>query len=520
MRCTDLLLVLTFAAAAVASPAYAQGRRHGAAWAAAPAGVAEPTGERITLEELLEAAVQRSPGLTIARADRDEARDRDSAADAVDELHLVGRLNGQQTTLDRTLAGPAVALDTRSANADLGIGRGLSTGADITVTASIGQVRYVYPGVVARAQAVNDVIVAGTTASARLEASQPLLRGAGADVARADQTTARLASRALSAQARDEAAGLVRDLVIGYWELTYATEALAVDREGEALAVRQVAMAQVIVRVGLQPPSAVKIAELQLALRKEAILRDEMAIGDQSLAVRRLAGLGLASTTLVPSQAPEVPRTEWSEDAAVAATLVHGPALAQKKLVQRQADVAVDVANNAMLPRLDLKLTGEIDGIGSSAGAAFGQLGTAQAYSIMGGLSLQWDIGGAARAADAGARVHRARLGAERADLEHQLAASAMSAVRQLRFARQRIELTDIAIQVADEALRAEVVAFQAGHSTTVLVFQRQDDVAQAKLRLARARIDAVEAGALLDYLTGGLLARYGVKLADARGVS
>ncbi|HEX7840031.1 MAG TPA: TolC family protein, partial [Kofleriaceae bacterium] len=307
--------------------------------------------------------------------------------------------------------------------------------------------------------------------------------------------------------------GLVRDLVVGYWELAYAVQALAVDRDGEALAQRQVAITKEVVRAGMQPPSAVKQAELQVALHQEAILRGEMAIGDQSLAVRRLAGLELTSAPLVPGDELEVPTARWSEDQAVAQTLAHGPTIAQKRLAQRQAGVALDVAQNGVLPRLDLKLSGELDGVGSSTSAAFGQLGGAQAYTVMGSLAMQWDLGGAERAASGAARAHRVRLDAERADLEHQLASSAISAVRQLRLAKQRIELSELAVQVADEALRAEIVAFQGGRSTNVLVFQRQDDVAQARLRLARARIDAIEASALLQYLSGGLLEHYGVKV-------
>lgn len=484
----------------------------------ATAKVAERAAEQVTLAELVAAAVRRSPGLTIARADRDEARGRGEAADAVDEWHLFARFGAQDAALDRTLSSPSVALDTRTVNGEVGVARSVLTGADVTVTTGTGQAQYVYPGATVAARGVvQDTTVGGMTATARIEASQPLLRGAGEDVARADQKTARLAARALSAQAEDEAAGLVRDLVVGYWELAYAVQALAVDREGEALAQHQVAITKEVVRAGMQPPSAIKQAELQLALHQEAILRDEMAIVDQSLAVRRLAGLEFTSAPLLPGDEAEVPSARWSEDEAVAATLAHGPSIVQKKLALRQANVAVDVAQNGVLPRLDLKLSGEVNGIGPSTSAAFGQLGGAQAYMVMGSLSLQWNIGGAASGAAGASRAHQARLDAERTDLEHQLASSAMSAVRQLRLAKQRIELSELAVQVADEALHAEVVAFQGGRSTNVLVFQRQDDVAQAKLRLARARIDAIEAGALLQYLTGGLLEHYGVKLAAVR---
>lgn len=516
----SVALFAAMVAVAIATrPVFAQGPRRGEVAAAARR--AEPTGERVTIDALIAAAVQRSAGLTIAYADREEARGRGSAADAVDEWHLIARLDGQDTMVDRARASSPAALDTRSAHAAVGVQRSLWTGGDITVTAAAGPVLGASPVAAPGARSVaGDTQVTEMTASARIDASQPLLRGAGEDVARADQKTARLAARVLSAQAEDEAAGLVRDLVVGYWELAYAVQALAIDRDSEELAQRQVATTQQVVRAGLQPPSAMKIAELHVALRQEAILRDQMTIVDQSLAVRRLAGLELTSAPLLPSDPPEVPATRWREDEAVIATLAHGPSIAQKKLAQRAAGVAVDVAHDSTLPRLDVTLSGELHGAGSSTSAAFGQLGDAQAYSVMGSVSLQWDLGGAARAAAGAARAHRTRTDAERADLEHQLAASAISAVRQLRLATQRIELTELAVQVADEALRAEIVAFQGGRSTNALVFQRQDDVAQAKLRLARARVDATQATALLQYLTGGLLTRYGVQVAALPRVS
>src|SRR5262249_21141100 len=152
-----------------------------------------------------------------------EAHDRNTAADAVDEWHVITRIDAQDTALDRAQVSSTAVFGTQQGNAETGVGRSLSTGGDITVTAGAKLGRYLYPSAPANARAVaGDAATAGVTANARLEASQPLLRGAGLDVARADQKTARLAARALSAQAEDEAAGLVRDLVVGYWELAYA----------------------------------------------------------------------------------------------------------------------------------------------------------------------------------------------------------------------------------------------------------------------------------------------------------
>src|SRR6185436_2227727 len=136
MRRAAHVLVSTFATAGVA---YAEVPRSGATAAAA---ARDQIGEHVTIDQLVTAAVQRSPGLTMARASHDEARGRDAAADAVDEWHVFARFDGRDTILNRALAGPSVAVDARTVNAELGLKRSLWTGGDVTVSAATGQVRY------------------------------------------------------------------------------------------------------------------------------------------------------------------------------------------------------------------------------------------------------------------------------------------------------------------------------------------------------------------------------------------
>src|SRR6185295_16260745 len=79
------LVVTAMIVACVTSRAHTQGARQRAA---ARTRITEPAGERVVLDELIAAAVQRSPGLAIARADREEAHARDAAADAIDEWRI------------------------------------------------------------------------------------------------------------------------------------------------------------------------------------------------------------------------------------------------------------------------------------------------------------------------------------------------------------------------------------------------------------------------------------------------
>ena len=476
-------------------------------------------GEQVALADILAAAIRKSPTMRSARADLTEGKERVTAAGAVDDWHIVGRAYGQDSAYPRALAGAGTALETRSLAGELGVQRSLPTGGDVALATAASQVNYLYPTVETNGMLsqTGAFLVGGTISTLRLTASQPLLRGAGESSARADQKLQKLAGRSQTADADDEASELVRDLVFAYWELAYATGALAVDREGEVLAIRQVQITQEVVKNGMQPPSAVKLAELQVALRREAILRDESSVYERSLSLRRLAGYEMDDAVLAPSDEPVVPDKVPAQAEVVAAALARGPGLAQKKLAQRGAEVTADSASNGALPRVDLSLSGELSGVGSSIGDAIGHIGTGQMYSVTGGVTVQFDVGGSARGAAARAAAHRTRLDAERADLDHELQASAMTATHQLLRARERVELSQVAVDAAQETLRAEIVAFQSGRSTNTLVFQRQDDVAQAKLRLGRARVDAVEADVIIDFLTGALLEHYGVAVAAAR---
>nr|HEX4312387.1 TolC family protein [Kofleriaceae bacterium] len=477
-------------------------------------------GDAVTLADLLAAAVRRSPGLAMARADRSDGRDRVTAAGAIDEWHLFGRATGQDTAYPRELAAPGMALATRSVGGEVGVSRNLATGGDVSVAVATSEVDYIYPTVTATAEVAQtgSYHVGGTVTSLRLVASQPLVRGAGDDAARADQKIQQLTGHALAAAADDEAAQQIRQIVFAYWELAFATSALAVDREGEQLALRQVAITREVVRAGMQPPTANEQADMQVALRREAMLRDETTIDDESLQLRRLTGLELADAPLVPADAIEVPDDERGEAEVVAAARERGPGLAQKQLAAKTADVQVAALDNATRPRVDLSLTGELSGVGADIGDAAGRIGDGEMFSLMGGITVQWDVGGAERAAAAGARVRRVRDDAEMADLDAQLAAAAMSSVHQLTRARERIALAQTAVTAAVDSLRAEVAAFQSGRSTNVAVFQRQDELSVAKLRLARARIDAIESEAQVDYVSGELLARHHVTVTGRRG--
>jgi outer membrane protein TolC len=124
--------------------------------------------------------------------------------------------------------------------------------------------------------------------------------------------------------------------------------------------------------------------------------------------------------------------------------------------------------------------------------------------------------GGAARGARDAARGELLAARIREADVSAQLTVAVVRAVDDLRLARKRSEVLARSTGLAETNLATENRRFEAGGTTSFEVLKRQAELAQARLRRARAQIDRLEATARLDALTGEILARHGIALVTA----
>jgi outer membrane protein TolC len=79
--------------------------------------------------------------------------------------------------------------------------------------------------------------------------------------------------------------------------------------------------------------------------------------------------------------------------------------------------------------------------------------------------------------------------------------------------ARRRIEAIARTTEAASLDLAAERARFEVGRATNFDVLRRQVELADARSRSLRARIDYLRAMAVLDALTGDILVRPGVRV-------
>jgi len=475
---------------------------------AAPLGAhAEPArdaNEAISIDKLLEVAVRRSSALTFVRSNRRLADLSVKTAGAAGEWQLQASA-GLDTKHEPVIAnGRPGAIQSTNLTGTLALTKQVSTGADLSL--AIDSARQV--------RATGDGGTAGVVSTVGVQLRQPVLRGL-AQGAHVTEHKARLAADATKLQTIDSSASLILDLLSAYWELAFARATLDVRIKSLELAQSQLELTRKMHERGTVPDSAIKSARYGVALREEAKLRAQNDLQSASLQLRKLAGLEIAVELgdLVPTDPLVASTLDEDVEGAIAEALANNPRIAAAKLGVAIADVDLHRARNGALPALDVSANASVLGAGADHTASLEALSTGAQYQIGGALTLQLQIGGAARAAADAARIQRSDARTTAKDVERDVVASVIGVVRGLNAAKQRADVADRAIELASANLDTEVALFRADKSNNVQVFQRQTELDEARLLASRAAADALIARATLDYLTGNLLDRYGVEV-------
>jgi outer membrane protein TolC len=343
-----------------------------------------------------------------------------------------------------------------------------------------------------------------------------MLRGFGADVARAGRRRAASALDQAKAQGESAAAELLRATSQSYWELAFAARQLWVHQSSLDLAREQLRAVKANIDVGKQPPSAAAEVEVAIALREDDVLQAEQFALERSLELRQTLGLatGEESAALVAAD-PLEPRFEARDlRTAIEAARLRNPLLAAARAQIATASTEVGVARSGLLPQLDLSLSAGPLASDATVPAAFAHLVRGGGFQVQAGLTLGLSIENTAAAgqhAAAREQLHKARRVEEAIGL--QIDASVARAMSALSTTERRIAVLARATDHAALDLEAERARFQAGRSSNFDVLRRQDELARAQLQQARAKADYLQLEALIDALTAAILPRFGVAL-------
>jgi outer membrane protein TolC len=350
-----------------------------------------------------------------------------------------------------------------------------------------------------------------------LSLEQPLLRGFGVDVARADRLRARAGRSIAGAEREALAVALVRDVVNAYWALAHAREQLEIRNSSVSAAREQLERVRANIAVGKLPPSATAEIEVAIALREDAVLLAEQTLTEAALTLARLCGEApgswLAASERLPAIDPMAP-TSPEAGATLALALSESPQLDALRAQTRAVGIELEVTENGLLPQLDVSLAGGPVANAPSARAAYDQLSGLGSYALMANLALELPIGRhAARGAHDAARagLRRAELG--EADVRAQITAAVAQGVAARETARRRALLLGPSLKSAALDLEAERARFDVGRGSNFDVLRRQDALAVMQLLSLSAQLGWQQASAGLAALTGEILRQHGVML-------
>ncbi|GAB4203195.1 MAG: TolC family protein [Sandaracinaceae bacterium] len=300
-----------------------------------------------------------------------------------------------------------------------------------------------------------------------------------------------------------------------YWRWVAAGQRYLVVRD--LLRIAEERDAQIGARAAAGAIPAIEHLENRRAIleRRQALVVARRALEQRALALslylRDEDGAPLVvSPRRVPERIPTPERIRESEDASVARAVERRPELRRFAAQRRQAQVALDLADNQLSPRLDVTVTGSADiggpGVSDPERAYEIQqtLGRPQLDAL---LSVQLPF----QFREARGRIDQARAELGALDAELELATDALRI--EVRDARSAIAAAEEGVALATESEEvaravalAERVRFDNGASSLLVVNLREAAAAQAaqsrvdaqaELAIARALYDAAVAAAL-----------------------
>ncbi len=421
----------------------------------------------------------------------------------------------QNNPSDSFLAGSEAKITDERLNSNFGLGQLLPWGGSYNVSWNSGR------------NATNNEFSSFNprlSSTFALNYTQPLLRNFGIDNTRQQILVTRKNREISEVQVQQAIAITTRNVKNAYWDLVYANSNLEVQRQSLLLAEQSLKDNRARVEVGTMAPIDIVQAEAEVAQREEGVILAEAAIQRAEDRLR-----ALISNPSVPDfwtmriepadEATFVPAVV-DVDAAVRAALDRRTDLEQSRKRIESNDVSIRYFRNQSLPDLNAQVNYSAIGLGGTQ-LQFGQgfppqvIGQSQRSfgSVLGdafgnafptwsfALQVNYPIG----TSNADANLARARLQNQQA--QKQLESQELNVATQIRdFARnvqtnsKRVEATRASRSLAERRLEAEEKKFQAGMTTSFLVFQAQRDLNQARNNELQALIDYLKS--VVDYET------------------
>lgn len=474
-------------------------------WLARPA---DAQGLRLTVKQAVARALAHNLSLKVQRLDPALSQAPQQVASATFEPELFAEVSaGQspgQVSTERTGLAPAA---NTNVGGKLGVRKAFSTGTSVELGLS------------------STLLVGGLDpayqSSVTITARQSLLEG----ISRSTNELAIFSAKRSQEAARQQLGRKAEQVAAATLEAYFDLHAALAKDEVQRLAIQTAATTlketRLLIAAGKVAASEQISARYGLQIAQRDKLKTAQAIDEARDRLARLIGLVAPDSPATPpivtvATQPDLPAPQARERLRRRAFERRGDYLAAlTEIAAQQANLAA--AKHALLPTLDL--VGSVFATGLSGG---GGDGTSSAVSTSYGSSYKldqvgWSLGllfalplGNAKASGE-RKVAELKLGRARAAaqlLQQSIVQQLNQAWRAMQLAKDQLELTTLAEQVAQSKLRSETLRYRAGKITAHVLAAVQAQATQEHLNRVQAVADLDKALVVLHATAGNLLPR------------
>ena len=348
---------------------------------------------------------------------------------------------------------------------------------------------------------------------------QSLLRGWAIDSARQQVQVSTKNREIADVGLRQTLASTTRTVRNAYWNLAYAVASLTVQQQSLELAQESLRNTRSRVEIGTVPPIDIVEAQSEVAGREEAVIVAQANIATAEDNLRALvfdpSMPDFWNIRIEPSELPPFQPTSVDVDAAVRNALDRRTDLQQAKTSLEATEINIRFFRNQTLPDVQANLSYGLAALGgtqlpranipglpvdpSAPSSPIQKSYTSVLRDLLGLNSPSWtaslNISYPIGTSQAEANLARTRLQYNQAQTrlknqQLQISTQVRQQARNVQTNQQRVQSTRASRQLAEQKLEAEQRKFQAGTSTSFLVFQAQRDLSQARNNELRAILD------------------------------
>jgi outer membrane protein TolC len=475
------------------------------------ASVAAPAGTPLTLEECIARAMQKNFDLQVQSLATDIAKEslNVAKADFDPAFTATARRNLNQSATTTSRLDGTSASGPRSDNTTFSVGASekIGTGGTVSVTGNTTR---------SATNSSNSTLNPAFGSSASVSLSQPLLKGAGPAVAKANIERNKLGVGIALLNYKSRVLTVIRDTENAYYNLAYARENLVVKKRSFELATKLFEENKVRKTTGVATDLDVLTAEVGVANARRAVIQAEQSVRDREDSLFTLIGQFDFATR--PGDVKFGDYTEGAPSFDLVYKLARDRSpdyLATQSQIQ-QLEIDARSAKQAALPGLNLDT-----GVGYTAtektyGDAISNLPEGNGYNWNIGLSVSvpWGLH-ADKARLRSAKVSLLQQQTRLKQLDQTLLVSVRTSVRAVESNISAVEIAGKATELSQKQYELQKARFDAGLSTSRLVLQAQDDLETARVNELQAKVNLRVALAELHRIDGSSLERYKVGLPE-----